>query len=35
MMDRLDAGGHGGEDHSGLVQYYEDLAGARVGGDPS
>jgi 2-hydroxy-3-oxopropionate reductase len=35
MMDRLDAGGHGGEDHSGLVQYYEDLAGVRVGGDPS
>jgi 2-hydroxy-3-oxopropionate reductase len=30
MLRALETQGHGGEDHSGLVQYYEDLAGTRL-----
>jgi 2-hydroxy-3-oxopropionate reductase len=30
MLNALDAAGHGGEDHSGLVQYYEGQAGTRL-----
>jgi 2-hydroxy-3-oxopropionate reductase len=30
MMRTLQESGHGGEDHSGLVQYYEQLASTRV-----
>jgi 2-hydroxy-3-oxopropionate reductase len=30
MLNTLDAAGHGGDDHSGLVQYYESLAGTRL-----
>jgi 2-hydroxy-3-oxopropionate reductase len=32
MLRALDAEGHGGEDHSGLVQHYEALAGTRLEG---
>ncbi len=32
MLRALDAHGHGGEDHSGLVQHYEALAGTRLEG---
>ena len=35
MMNRLRDGGHGADDHSGLVQYYEDLANTRIGGTES
>jgi 2-hydroxy-3-oxopropionate reductase len=31
MLTALQSEGHGQEDHSGLVQYYEQLAGARLG----
>jgi 2-hydroxy-3-oxopropionate reductase len=31
MLTSLQSSGHGQEDHSGLVQYYEQLAGARLG----
>ena len=30
MLRALEKEGHGGEDHSGLVQYYEALAGTRL-----
>jgi 2-hydroxy-3-oxopropionate reductase len=30
MMRTLQESGHGGEDHSGLVQYYEELASTRI-----
>jgi 2-hydroxy-3-oxopropionate reductase len=30
MMTALQAGGHGGDDHSGLLRHYEDLAGVRL-----
>jgi 2-hydroxy-3-oxopropionate reductase len=30
VLRLLDAEDHGGEDHSGLVQYYEALAGTRL-----
>ncbi len=30
MMGTLQRAGHGSEDHSGLVQYYEELAKTRV-----
>jgi hypothetical protein len=30
MLRVLDAQDHGAEDHSGLVQYYEALAGTRL-----
>ncbi|WP_069385271.1 2-hydroxy-3-oxopropionate reductase [Cellulosimicrobium cellulans] len=30
MMDALEGDGHGADDHSGLVQYYEDIAGTQV-----
>jgi 2-hydroxy-3-oxopropionate reductase len=32
MMTALRAGGHDKDDHSGLVQHYEALAGTRIGG---
>jgi 2-hydroxy-3-oxopropionate reductase len=31
MMNQLQSNGHGADDHSGLVQYYEDLAGTEIG----
>jgi 2-hydroxy-3-oxopropionate reductase len=31
MMNQLQSTGHGADDHSGLVQYYEDLAGTEIG----
>jgi 2-hydroxy-3-oxopropionate reductase len=34
MLTALKAGGHEKEDHSGLVQYYEQLGGARIGDAP-
>ena len=30
MMRKLDADGHGGDDHGGLIQYYEAQAGVEV-----
>jgi hypothetical protein len=30
-MNQLQSNGHGADDHSGLVQYYEDLAGTEIG----
>jgi hypothetical protein len=33
MMTALKADGHGTDDHSGLVQYYEMLARTQVTGD--
>ena len=32
MMSSLRATGHGGDDHSGLLQHYEALAATRIGG---
>jgi 2-hydroxy-3-oxopropionate reductase len=31
MMNQLQSNGHGADDHSGLVQYYEHLAGTEIG----
>jgi 2-hydroxy-3-oxopropionate reductase len=31
MMNELQSTGHGADDHSGLVQYYEELAGTEIG----
>ncbi|GIG35542.1 2-hydroxy-3-oxopropionate reductase [Cellulomonas pakistanensis] len=33
MMEQLEQDGHGGDDHSGLVQHYEDRAGTRIGAE--
>jgi hypothetical protein len=30
MLQTLQSDGHGGDDHSGLVQYYEQLSHTRV-----
>lgn len=34
-MTVLQAGGHGSDDHSGLLRHYETLASTRIGGSPS
>jgi 3-hydroxyisobutyrate dehydrogenase-like beta-hydroxyacid dehydrogenase len=34
-MTALQAGGHGSDDHSGLLRHYETLASTRIGGSPS
>jgi 2-hydroxy-3-oxopropionate reductase len=35
MMTALQAGGHGRDDHSGLLRHYENLAATRIGDTPS